>query len=214
MSEFFTPLHVMFYLFAAIAIGAAVSVITARHPIHSVLSLVVTFFAMAGIWMMLRAEFLSLILLLVYVGAVMTLFLFVVMMLNLDLVAKRAGFVRYLPFGIFVVLLMTGLIILTVGPSHFGLTIMPAPIAEQANDSNTHALGAVLYTEYAYPFEVAGVLLLAAIIAAITLTYRGPIHRRVQDPGKQTLVQPQDRLRIIKMPSEKKQDQPRELPDA
>src|SRR5690349_6399966 len=121
MFEFITPLRVIFYVFALIAVCSAVSVITVRNPVRSVLSLVVTFFAMSGIWMMLRAEFLSLILLLVYVGAVMTLFLFVVMMLNIDVEYKRSGFVNYLPFGIVVVLLMTGLVMAAVGPEYFGL---------------------------------------------------------------------------------------------
>src|SRR5579883_2883955 len=111
-----TPLHIIFYVFAAVAVCSAVSVVTVRNPVHSVLSLIVTFFAMAGIWMILRAEFLSLILILVYVGAVMTLFLFVGMMLNIDVEDKRSGFVRYLPFGLVIVLLVTGLTITALGP--------------------------------------------------------------------------------------------------
>lgn len=196
-----TPLHIIFYFFSAAAIISAIFVITVKNPMHSVLSLVVTFFSMAGIWMLLRAEFLSLILLLVYVGAVMTLFLFVIMMLNIDVEETRGGFIRYLPFGVIVVVLMTGLIIVGLGPSYFGLAQMPAH-NEVANYSNIEQLGNVLYTEYAYPFEVAGVLLLAAIIASITLTYRGPRKRRVQDPGKQVSVQPENRVRLIDMASE------------
>src|SRR2546421_574942 len=111
-------LHIIFYIFAAIAIGSAIAVITARNPVRSVLSLVMTFFAMAGIWMICRAEFLSLILLLVYVGAVMTLFLFVVMMLSVEKESKKSGFVRYLPFGLILVLLMIGLIIAAIFPSY------------------------------------------------------------------------------------------------
>lgn len=205
MSEFVTPLHIIFYVFAAAAVGSAVSVVTVRNPVRSVLSLVITFFAMSGIWMILRAEFLSLILLLVYVGAVMTLFLFVVMMLNIDREDKRSGFVRYLPFGIVLVLLMTGLIIVAVGPEYFGLTQMPAPQPEAADYNNIQQLGLLLYTQYAYAFEVAGVVLLAAIIAAITLTHRGPVRRKVQDPAKQVAVRPQDRVKLIKMPSEPRQ---------
>src|SRR3990167_9485443 len=122
-----TPIHIIFYLFATIAVGSAIAVITTRNPVHSVLSLVVTFFGMSGVWMILQAEFLSLILLLVYVGAVMTLFLFVVMMLNINKENKRSGFVRYLPFGLLLVLLMMGLMIAGVGPAYFGATHLPPP---------------------------------------------------------------------------------------
>jgi len=206
MAELFTPLHLIFYLFATIAVCSAVAVITVRHPVRSVLSLVVTFFAMAGLWMLLRAEFLSLILLLVYVGAVMTLFLFVVMMLNIDIEYRQSGFVRYVPFGIILILLMVGLMIAAVGPTYFGIALMPAPQQEAANYSNISHLGALLYTEYAYPFEIAGVLLLAAIIAAITLTHRAPLRRKVQNPNDQIAVRPEDRVRLINMPSEPKQE--------
>jgi len=206
MLESITPLHIIFYIFAAIAFCSAVSVITVRNPVRSTLSLVVTFFAMSGIWMILNAEFLSLILLLVYVGAVMTLFLFVVMMLNIDKAdEKKHNFVRYLPFGIIVILLLTGITVVTVGPKYFGLAEVPEPLPISADHSNIQQLGAVLYTQYVYPFEIAGVLLLAAIIAAITLAYRGPMHRKVQNPSCQINVRPEDRLRLIKMPSEPKQ---------
>jgi NADH-quinone oxidoreductase subunit J len=204
MMEWLTPVQVIFYLFAALAVGSALAVITVRNPVHSVLSLVITFFASSGIWMLLRAEFLSLILLLVYVGAVMTLFLFVVMMLNIDTEDKRKGFVSYLPLGIIIVLLLMGLTIASVGPQYFGLIQMPLPQAEAADYSNLHQLGNLLYTEYAYPFEVAGVLLLAAMIAAITLAHRGPLRRKVQNVAAQVAVRPEDRVRLIKMPSEPK----------
>lgn len=200
-----TAQHFIFYVFAAIAVASAISVIAARNPVSSVLSLVVTFFAMSGIWMMLRAEFLSLILLLVYVGAVMTLFLFVVMMLNIDVEKKQSGFVRYLPFGIIIVLLLTGLTILAVGPQYFGLLQMPAPQAEPANFSNIEALGSILYTDYAYAFEIAGVLLLAGIIAAITLAHRPPHRRKVQKVSQQIATRADEQVRIVKMPSEPKQ---------
>lgn len=195
-------LHIIFYIFAAIAVGSALSVIMARNPVRSVLSLVVTFFAMSGVWMMLHAEFLSLILLLVYVGAVMTLFLFVVMMLNIDEVSQTTGFVRYLPFGVVLVVLLIGLLVTAFGPTYFGLSMMPVPV-ETNGVSNTQQLGALLYTQYAYPFEIAGVLLLAAIVAAITLAHRGPTRRKVQNPSKQIAVRPEDRLRLISMPAEK-----------
>lgn len=201
-----TLLHLIFYFFTATAIGSAVAVITVRSSVHSALSLVVTFFSMAAIWMLLRAEFLSLILLLVYVGAVMTLFLFVVMMLKVDKQIQRSGFVNYLPFGVFISLVLAGLLISAVGPHYFGLTQMPVPKPEEANYSNTAQLGAILYTDFAYPFEIAGVILLTAIIAAITLAHRGPVRRRVQFASAQVAVQPEDRLRLIKMTAEPKQE--------
>lgn len=196
-------LHILFYIFATVAVGSAVAVITAKNPVRSVLSLVITFFAMAAIWMMLRAEFLSLTLLLVYVGAVMTLFLFVVMMLNIDREAKQSGFVRYLPYGVILVLMMFGLMTVALSPHYFGLMHMPAPANEPVDFSNTAALGTLLFTQYNYPFEIAGVILLAAMIAAITLTHR-KIRRRAQSVSEQVNVQKKDRLRIIKMSSEPK----------
>lgn len=202
--EWLTPVQIIFYLFAILAVGSALAVITLRNPVNSVLSLVITFFASSGIWMLLRAEFLSLILLLVYVGAVMTLFLFVVMMLNIDTEDKRKGFVSYLPLGIIIVLLLMALTIASVGPQYFGLAQMPLPQPEAANYSNLSQLGNLLYTDYAYPFEVAGVLLLAAMIAAITLAHRGPLRRKVQNVAAQVAVRPEDRVRLINMPSEPK----------
>ena len=192
-----TPLHAIFYLFAAIAVGSGISVITARNPVRSVLSLVVTFFAMSGVWMILHAEFLSLILLLVYVGAVMTLFLFVVMMLNIDREQQRGGFVKYLPFGLLLMVLLVAVMLTAIGPSNFSALQMP-PLAD-ADFSNLTALGDVLYTEYAYPFEIAGVILLAAIIASITLTHRGPVRRKVQSVEEQVAVRREDAFRIVKM---------------
>ncbi len=200
MLELFNPMHIIFYIFSAVAVCSAIAVITAHNPVRSVLSLVVTFFSMAGIWMMLDAEFLSLILVLVYVGAVMTLFLFVVMMLNVDTESKSSSFIRYWPFALILVLLIIGLTIAALRPVSLGLPQM-MPVQVDSNVSNLQALGAVLYTDYAYPFEIAGVILLAAIIAAITLAHRGPVHRKVQDPRKQIDVRPEDRVRLVKMPA-------------
>lgn len=202
MLELLTPLHIIFYVFATIAMGSAVCVITARNPVRCVLFLVVTFFAMAGIWMQLEAEFLSLILLLVYVGAVMTLFLFVVMMLNIDREQERGGFVKYLPFGIALTILLLAMLFVALSPKDFGSLPIPAP--QPADYSNLTALGRVLYTDYAYPFEVAGVVLLAAMIASIALTFRGPIRRKVQNPAKQIAVRREDAVRLLKMPSSPK----------
>lgn len=198
-------IHVIFYLFAAVAVGSALFVITARNPVRSVLSLVVTFFAMAGVWMILSAEFLSLILLLVYVGAVMTLFLFVVMMLNIDREQKRSGFVKYLPFGLLLIVLLIVVMLKAVGPTAFGAVAIPASVP--ADYSNITELGNVLYTEYAYPFEISGVILLAAIIAAITLTFRGPVRRKVQDVSAQVAMSRSDAVRLVKMPSTPKPSQ-------
>lgn len=206
MMTFFSPLQLIFCFFAMIAVISALAVITARNPVHSVLSLVITFFAMAGIWMLLQAEFLSLILLLVYVGAVMTLFLFVVMMLNIDQESKKSGFVKYLPFGLMLVLLLVVMLIMAISPRYFGsLMSLNQPLTITANSSNLYQVGSLLYTDYVYPFEIAGVLLLAAIIAAITLTHRKP-RRKMQDPSAQIAIQPSDRVRLIKIPPQTKNE--------
>ncbi len=191
--------HIVFYLFAILALASATVVITVRNPVRSVLALVVTFFAMSGIWMILTAEFLSLVLLLVYVGAVMTLFLFVVMMLNANPGGSREGFIRYLPFGILAVLVMVGLMVLAF--SSFTLQAPPLPGPDH---SNLTELGSLLYSEYAYPFEIAGVLLLAAIVAALSLAHRTPKRRKSQNISGQIKVRREDRVRLVKMPSEKK----------
>jgi NADH-quinone oxidoreductase subunit J len=191
-------IHLLFYLFAVTAVTSAIIVIAARNPVRSVLALVVTFFSMAGIWMLFTAEFLSLVLLLVYVGAVMTLFLFVVMMLNINLSAERQNFSRLFPLAIIMVLLVISILVLAVG---LRFNYLPTPTMPDSNYSNVTALGSVLYTEYAYPFEIAGVLLLAAIVAAINLGQRKPRERKAQDISEQLNVHPADRLRIIKMPS-------------
>ncbi len=198
--------HVIFYVFAAIAVASGVTVITARNPVRSVLALVVTFFAMSGVWMLLRAEFLSLILVLVYVGAVMTLFLFVVMMLNIDTENKRSGFVRYLPFGILLILLTMGLMMATLGPQYFGIAAMPAPPAESAQYSNLQHVGALLYTDFVYPFEIAGVLLLTAIIAAITLAHHAPKRRKSQRISQQIAANAETCVRLVKMSPEPKEE--------
>ena len=194
-----TPLHILFYFFASVAIGSAVVVITARNPVRSVLSLVVTFFAMAAIWMMLRAEFLSLILVLVYVGAVMTLFLFVVMMLNIDKESRGWGFVHHVLVGAIIMLLVIGLMVTALNIHQLsGILQLPAPPLEAVDYSNLQAVGALLFTDYVYPFEIAGVVLLAAIIAAITLAHREPKNRKTQSVSHQINVRPEDRVRLVK----------------
>ncbi|OGT37449.1 MAG: hypothetical protein A3F12_02490 [Gammaproteobacteria bacterium RIFCSPHIGHO2_12_FULL_38_14] len=184
----------VFYFFATVAIVSAIAVITLRNPVQSVLSLVVTFFSTACIWMTLHAEFLGLILVLVYVGAVMTLFLFVVMMLNPVQETKKGGFVRYLPFAIIAVLVMIS-VLLVVSKIPYFATVD----AKGMTGNNTQALGLLLYTKYVFPFEIAGVLLLAAMVAAIALTHRKPRHRKVQDPAHQVSVSPKDRVRLLNL---------------
>lgn len=193
-----SPLHIIFYVFATLAVCSAIAVVATRNPVRSVLSLVLTFFSMAPIWMILHAEFLSLILILVYVGAVMTLFLFVVMMLNIDKEYKTSGFVRFLPFALVIILVILGLDIAVVGPKYFGANLIRPPI-EAGNYNNIQQLGSILYTDFAYPFEIAGVILLTAIIAAITLANRGPIKRRVQSVSDQVNIRPEDRVRLVNL---------------
>ncbi len=197
-------LQILFYAFAAIAVLSSVMVVLSANPVRSVLFLVLTFFSTAGIWMLLHAEFLSLILVLVYVGAVMTLFLFVVMMLSGHLEGSREGFVRYFPIGIIMIGMILTLIIMTVGPQHFGLDRMPSPGLKGADYNNLFDLGSVLYTDYVYPFEIAAVILLTSIIAAITLAYRKPVNRKGQSVSAQIAVRPQDRIRVLKMSAEPK----------
>lgn len=192
----------LFYLFATVAVVSGTLVILSANPVRSVLFLVLTFFAMAGVWMLLHAEFLALVLVLVYVGAVMTLFLFVVMMLNVDTVSFREGFVKYLPWAILIVLSVVGVVVMVMH-SH-GLSSMPLPPEEAANYSNTADLGSVLYTNYALPFVVSGVILLTAIIAAISLTHRVSTRRKSQIPSEQIAVKRNDRVRLVSMPAEKK----------
>ena len=192
----------VFYICSAMLIVFAFMVIISPNPVRGALFLVATFLASSFIWILLEAEFLGLILVLVYVGAVMTLFLFVVMMLNIDVVPLKESLVKYVPVALLVIVAILAMLISAVGPSHFGS--MPQPAMHAADYSNTKALGMLLYTQFAYPFEVAGVILLVAIIASITLAFRGRVNRKSQRPSDQVNVNPKDRVRVIKMPSEKK----------
>jgi NADH-quinone oxidoreductase subunit J len=192
----------LFYVFAAILVFAGLRVITARNPVHSALWLVLAFFTAAAHWLMLGAEFLAIVLVLVYVGAVMVLFLFVIMMLDVNFENLRRGFKSYLPVGITVgVLVLVEMALVLLG-SYLGLGAVPA--TPGAAD-NTRALGRLLYTDYAYPFEIAAVILLVAIVAAITLTHRQRKQTKHQDPGQQVRVRARDRLRVLSMPSEKRE---------
>jgi NADH-quinone oxidoreductase subunit J len=192
----------LFYLFAAVLLFAAVMVITRRNPVHSVLFLVLAFFNAAGLWLLLEAEFLAITLVLVYVGAVMVLFLFVVMMLDIDLAAMRAGFMRYLPVGLAVAVLVAAEMAVLVGPEYFGLERYAEPARRGAEYSNTADLGGLLYTVYMYQFEIAAVILLVAIVAAIGLTLRRRPDSRYQEPSTQVTVRRRNRVRLVKMDSE------------
>ena len=200
--------QLVFYFLAAVLVGAAVMVITARNPVHAALFLVLAFFTSAGIWLLLEAEFLAIILVLVYVGAVMVLFLFVVMMLDINLAPLREGFIRYLPVGIAVAAIVVVELALVIGVSDFGLDSIPQPPAHPAEYSNTREMGELLYTVYVYPFELAAAILLVAIVAAIALTMRRRTGVKTQDPSRQVEVRREDRIRIVRMPAE-----PRERPD-
>lgn len=196
---------IIFYIFSAILIGAAISVVTVRNPVFSALFLVLAFFTCAGIWILLEAEFLALTLVLVYVGAVMVLFLFVVMMLDINIEVLKKDFAKYIPVGLLVGVVLIIQLSMLVGPNQFGLDKVNVPVAHAANYSNTKELGRVLYTDYLYPFEIAAVILLVAIIAAISLTLRKRKRKQKMTPGNQVLVKRADRVRLIKMPAEKKQ---------
>ena len=197
---------VTFYFFAAVMVFAALRVITARNPVHSALFLVLAFFTAAGLWMLLEAEFLAIELVLVYVGAVMVLFLFVVMMLDINLAEMRKGFGRFAWLGWLTALAVIAEIAGVVwARGGLGLdvhrdVVLPVP----ADYSNTLALGSVLYTRYAYPFELAAVLLLVAIVAAISLTMRRRAGLKQQNINRQVAVRAADRLRIVKMAPEKR----------
>ena len=189
-----------FYAFAAILIFAALRVITTRNLVHAALWLVLAFFTAAGIWLLLRAEFLAITLVLVYVGAVMVLFLFVVMMLDVNFDTLRQHFRSYLPIAAGVGALVLFEMALVIADSAIGRA-SPAPPAPTG--SNTRALGQLLYVDYVYPFEIAAVILLVAIIAAIALTHRERKERKYQDPGQQVKVRREDRVRLVNLRSEK-----------
>jgi NADH-quinone oxidoreductase subunit J len=193
---------ILFYLFAAVTVIAALRVITSRNPLHAVLFLVLAFVSSAGIWMLLEAEFLAITLVLVYVGAVMVLFLFVVMMLDINIERLRQGFWTWFPVGV----VLAGLIVVQmvwvlggIGASS-GLT----GVRHAADYDNTKVLGRLIYTDYVYPFELAAVLLLVAMVAAIALTFRRRRDTKTQNISKQVNVKRSDRVRLISVPSSRK----------
>jgi NADH-quinone oxidoreductase subunit J len=190
----------LFLTFAGVLLIAALRVITARNPVHAVLFLVLAFFSAACLWMLLRAEFLAIALVVVYVGAVMVLFLFVVMMLDINVDRLRQGFWRQVPWGLGVAALIVLQMWLVLSqPGWQGMT-QPGPGIVEAN--NTRALGMLTFTEYVFPLQIAGAILLVAIIAAIALTLRGRKNTKRQDPSQQVKVRREDRVRLVNMPSE------------
>jgi len=198
-------INILFYVFSATLIGAALGVVLARNSVHSAMFLVLAFFTSSGLWLLMGAEFLAIVLVLVYVGAVMVLFLFVVMMLDINTAQMREGFTRYAPLGLVIALIMIAEIAYVVYYRHLDLNaeLLVAPTTAVAV-SNTKSLGAVLYTQYAYPFQLAAVLLLIAIVAAITLTMRARPNLKKQDISAQVAVGKADRLQIVQVASEKR----------
>ena len=193
----------IFYFLAVIMVFAALRVITSRNPVQAALFLVLTFFNAAGIWLLLNAEFLAMTLVLVYVGAVMVLFLFVVMLLDIDLARLREGFWSYLPMGAIVALLIVGEMGLVLYSRFAGVTEDMA-VQSEASFSNVQAVGRLLFTEYVYPFELASVILLVGIVAAVSLTLRGKrANSKAVSPSEQVFVKAQDCVRLLKMPAEK-----------
>lgn len=193
----------VFYFLSAILVLAALRVITARNPVHAALFLVLSFFTAGGIWLLLQAEFLAIALVMVYVGAVMVLFLFVVMMLDINIDRIRQGFWSYLPVGALIGVLMVVEMAMVLGGRYFGLDAMPAPPAAAADYSNTRELGRVLYTDYVYPFELASLVLLVAMIAAVSLTLRKRKGTKYIQPSEQVAVKREGRVELVKMPAEK-----------
>ncbi len=195
----------LFYVFSAVLIGAALGVIFSRNPVYSVMFLVLAFFNSAVLWLLAEAEFLAIVLVLVYVGAVMVLFLFVVMMLDVNVEAVREGLTRYAPLGLVVAVIMVVELVQVIWAKSHGLTTMADAPPLPEGYSNTKALGSVLYTEHVYAFELAAVILLLAIVAAITLTMRRRPGLKVQNISRQVSARREDRVRLVSMDSEERQ---------
>lgn len=193
----------IFYIFAAMLIFSACMVITIRNPVHAVLFLVFSFFCSSAIWLLLEAEFLAIVLILVYVGAVMVLFLFVIMMLDINLTVLRQGFSKFLPVGVIVAVLMIVSMGLVIGSGDFNTADNYQALQHGADYSNTRELGIALFTDYLYPFEIAGAILLVAIVAAISLTLRRPRNVKTPNVEKQLAARREDRVRLVSMEAEK-----------
>jgi NADH-quinone oxidoreductase subunit J len=194
--------NALFYLFGTILVLCALGMIVARNPVHCALFLVAAFLNSAVIWLLLEAEFLAITLVVVYVGAVMVLWLFVVMMMDIDLARLRQGFTRYAPVGALIALVVVAQIGMVVYVKGLGIEGAAAPVPKPAGHSNTFELGHLLYTQYLYPFEIAAVILLVAIVAAITLTMRDRPGQKVQDIGRQVAARARDRVRVVTMDAE------------
>ncbi len=193
----------VFYFLATILVYASLRVVTLRNPVHAALHLVLAFFSASGVWVLLQAEFLAIALVLVYVGAVMVLFLFVVMLLDINLDRLREGFWSYLPLGAIVALLMVAEMSLVLWVSYLDRVENDVPQAE-ATYSNVQAVGRLMFTEYVYPFELASVVLLVGIVAAVALTLRGKRKSKSVSPAEQVFVKAKDRVRVLKMTAEKR----------
>ena len=195
-----------FYTFATVTMLAALGVILVRNPVHAVLSLVLTFFSAAMLWLLLQAEFLGVVLVLVYIGAVMVLFLFVVMMLDVNTAPLREGFVRHLPLTFAVVILMAVEMVMLIGRSRFEVGLSATDPAAAAGKTNLQWIGETLFSRYILPFEIAAVILTVALVVAVLLTLRRRPGTKHQDPGRQVAVRRDDRVRLVKMPSEPPQE--------
>jgi NADH-quinone oxidoreductase subunit J len=194
--------QILFYVFATVLVAAGVAVIASRNPVHSALSLVLCFFTSAVLWLLIEAEFLAIVLVLVYVGAVMVLFLFVVMMLDINIEELRSGFTRHAWLGVVVMLVVAAEIVGVIVARKLGIDATGGAAPLPADYSNTAELGVALFTRYAYPIEIAAMLLLVAIIAAIALTMRKRKGLKVQNISAQVAVRASDRVRIVKMDAE------------
>ncbi len=204
-----TGVQILFYAFATMMVLSALMVITVRNPVRSALFLVLTFVSCSAIWLIMQAEFLAIVLVLVYVGAVMVLFLFVVMMLDINIARLKEGFISYLPVGIGIAGLFGGMLAyllyhMDASDVKTKMRSLYPPASKPADYSNTEELGEVLYTVYVYPFEIAAVILLVAIVAAIALTFRRRSNTKYQNPDVQVAVKRDDRVRVVKMDSEDK----------
>jgi NADH-quinone oxidoreductase subunit J len=197
--------QIIFYFLSAVLLFAGTMVVTVRNPVKAALFLVLAFVNAAGLWLLLEAEFLAIVLVLVYVGAVRVLFLFVVMMLDINLTRLREGFAEYLPYGALIAVVLVLEMAIVLGSGYFSAADrFPEPTPLPADASNTRMLGRLLYTHYAYPFEIAALILLVAIVAAIVLTLRKRKDTKYIDPAQQVNVRREDRVRLVKMPVEKK----------
>ncbi len=195
-----------FWAFAAVTVLGALGVISLRNPVHAVLSLVLTFFSAALTWLLLQAEFLGVVLVLVYIGAVMVLFLFVVMMLDVNTTPVREGFTRYLPLAGLVVVVMAAEMVMLIGAKRFDVALSSPDPAVAAGKTNIQWIGETLFSKYILPFETAAVILTVALVVAVMLTLRRRPGTKHQDPARQVAVRREDRVRLVKVQAEPRQE--------